>query len=117
MKSAGMVYVDRKNKNKSKKSVSEALIKIDRTQLSILNYPEGTRTSFNRLNTFKKGGFILAIQSKYPIIPLTVVYNKDMINSKIRILVDNSIDTVNYKMSDRDILIDKVKTIIQSNLK
>ena len=117
MKSAGMVYVDRKNKNKSKKSVSEALIKIDRTKLSILNYPEGTRTSFNRLNTFKKGGFILAIQSKYPIIPLTIVYNKDMINSKIRILVDNSIDTVNYKMSDRDILIDKVKAIIQSNLK
>ena len=115
MKSAGMVYVDRKNK--SKKSVSEALLKLDRTQLSILNYPEGTRTSFNRLNNFKKGGFILAIQSKYPIIPLTIVYNKDMINSKIRVLVDNSIDTVNYKMSDRDILIDKVKAIIQSNLK
>jgi len=117
MKSSGMVYVDRKNKNKSKESVSEALLKIDRTQLSILNYPEGTRTSFNRLNNFKKGGFILAIQSKYPIIPLTIVYNKDMINSKIRILVDNSIDTVNYEMSDRDILIDKVKAIIQSNLK
>ena len=115
MKSAGMVYVDRKNK--SKKSVSEALLKLDRTQLSILNYPEGTRTSFNRLNNFKKGGFILAIQSKYPIIPLTIVYNKDMINSKIRVLVDNSIDTVNYKMSDRDILIGKVKAIIQSNLK
>ena len=117
MKSAGMVYVDRKNKNKSKNSVSEALLKIDRTQLSILNYPEGTRTSFNRLNNFKKGGFILGIQSKYPIIPLTIVCNKDMINNKIRILVDNSIDTVNYKMSDRDILIDKVKAIIQSNLK
>ena len=40
-----------------------------------------------------------------------------MINGNIRILVDNSIDTVNYEMSDRDILIDKVKTIIQSNLK
>ena len=116
MKSAGMVYVDRKNK--SKKSVSEALLKLDRTQLSILNYPEGTRTGFNRLNNFKKGGFILAIQSKYPIIPLTIVYNnKDMINSKIRILVDNSIDTVNYEILDRNILIDKVRTIIQSNLK
>ena len=78
MKSAGMVYVDRKNKNKSKESVSEALIKIDKTQLSILNYPEGTRTAYNHLNDFKKGGFILAIQSKYPIIPLTIVYDKDI---------------------------------------
>ena len=46
------------------------------TQLSILNYPEGTRTGFNRLNNFKKGGFVLAIQSKYPILPLTIVYSK-----------------------------------------
>ncbi len=116
MKAAGMISVNRNNKNKSKSSVDEALFKINNTKLSILNYPEGTRTQFDALKEFKKGGFILAIKSNYPILPLTILYKKDMINNEIRLVVDNSIDTLNYKMSDRDILIDKVRSIIQSNL-
>ena len=116
MKAAGMISVNRKNKNKSKKSVDEALLKINCTKLSILNYPEGTRTGFDKLKEFKKGGFILAIKSNYSIIPLTILYNKGMINQKIRLVVDNSIDTLNYTMADRDILIDKVKKVIQLNL-
>jgi len=115
MKFSGMISVNRQNKNRSKKSVDEALISMDKTKLSILNYPEGTRTISHGLGEFKKGGFILAIKSNRPILPLTILYNENMINNKIRLVVDDSIDTLNYKMSDRDILIDKVKKIIHSN--
>ena len=115
MKFSGMISVNRQNKNKSKKSVDEALISMDKTKLSILNYPEGTRIISHGLGEFKKGGFILAIKSNRPILPLTILYNENMINNKIRLVVDDSIDTLNYKMSDRDILIDKVKKIIHSN--
>ena len=116
MKSAGMISVNRKNKNKSKKSVDEAIQKINKTKLSILNYPEGTRTGFKHLKDFKKGGFILAIQSNYPIVPLTLIYDKGIINDEIRLVVDNSIDTLNYSMEDRDTLISKVRQIIQSHI-
>jgi len=115
MKFSGMISVNRQNKNKSKKSVDKALIRMDKTKLSILNYPQGTRTISHDLGEFKKGGFILAIKSNRPILPLTILYNENMINNKIRLVVDDSIDTLNYKMSDRDILIDKVKKIIHSN--
>ena len=116
MKAAGMISVDRYNKDKSKKSVDEGILKIKKTKLSILNYPEGTRTQYNSLKKFKKGGFIMAIKSNYPIVPLTILYSKkDMINSKIRLVVDNAIDTVTYDMSDRNNLINKVKTVIESN--
>ena len=57
--------VNRNNKNKSKKSVDKAIDKIYKTNLSFLNYPEGTRTDYMQLNNFKKGGFILAIKSKF----------------------------------------------------
>ena len=40
----------------------------------------------------------------------------NIINNTVRLVVDNSIDTLNYKMSDRDILIHKVRNIIKSNL-
>ncbi len=117
MKAAGMIAVDRHNKDKSKESVDEGILKIKNTKLSILNYPEGTRTKYNSLKKFKKGGFIMAIKSNYPIIPLTILYSKkDMINSQIRLVVDNAIDTVTYDMQDRDKLINNVKVIIKSNL-
>lgn len=117
LKASGMIPVDRYDKKKSKDSVSLALKKINSTNLSILNYPEGTRTNFDDLGTFKKGGFILAISSNIPILPITTIYDKKNITNKIRLVVDNAIETVNYDIEDRDMLIDKTKNIIKRALK
>jgi len=77
-------------KLKSKKSVDLALKHLNKTNLSILNYPEGTRTDFHSLDKFKKGGFILAIQSNIAILPISVVYNKKNVNNNIRdVSLDN----------------------------
>jgi len=113
MKSAGMIPVDRHNKEKSKKSIDIAVSKIHRTKLSFLNYPEGTRTGFDRLGDFKKGGFILAIKSGLPIIPLTLVYNE----KSIRVVVGNSIDSLNYKLPNKEKLIKITRDTILSHLK
>ena len=107
-----MIPVDRYSKEKSKKSVDIAVSKARNTRLSFLNYPEGTRMSFDRLGKFKKGGFLLAIKSGLPIVPLTLVYRKSL----IRIVVDNSIDSLNYELSSKEILIKKTRDIIASHL-
>jgi len=120
MKAAGMVYVDRFNKDKSKLSINDGLEKIENTFLSILVYPEGTRTKYNRLGEFKKGAFILSIESQKPILPLTLLYKnnpkKKLINSQITLLVDNPIDSLNYNIEQKDNLLVKVKEVIQSNI-
>ena len=70
-----------------------------------------------QLNNFKKGGFILAIKSKIPVVPLTLIYNENFyIDSNITLVVDNAIDTLNYNMKDRDTLINKVRNKMVSNL-
>ena len=92
---AGMVPVDRYNKEKSKKSVDSALKYLKKTNLSILNYPEGTRTDFDNLGKFKKGGFILAIHSNIPILPISVIYNKNNVTNNIRLVVGDIIETLN----------------------
>jgi len=112
MKSAGMVPVDRYNKEKSKESVDIAVSKIHASNLSFVNFPEGTRMSFGELGKFKKGGFILAINSGLPIIPLTISYNKSL----IRVVVDNTIDSLNYELSTKELLIEKTRDVILSNL-
>ena len=54
MITSGMIPVNRNNKDKSKKSVDKAIDKIYSTNLSFLNYPEGTRTDYMQLNNFKR---------------------------------------------------------------
>ena len=114
---AGMVPVDRYNKEKSKKSVDSALKYLKKTNLSILNYPEGTRTDFDNLGKFKKGGFILAIQSNIPILPISVIYNKNNVTNNIRLVVGDIIETLNYNVEQRDDLISITKETIAKTLK
>jgi len=40
--------------------------------ISIVVFPEGTRSRDGKLLRFKKGGFLLAAQSKRPIVPVTI---------------------------------------------
>ena len=121
LKLAGMVYVDRQNKDKSKTSVDDGIKKLEKTSLSILVFPEGTRTEYSSLSKFKKGAFILGVKSKVPIIPITLIYNKkpqiDNFNIKVRLFVDNPINTLNYNIEQKDVLLVKVKEAINKNLK
>ena len=117
MKLAGMIYVDRYNKNSSKDCVNNTLDIINNNCLSYLIYPEATRTNYKLLKEFKKGGFILAIESSLPILPITLIYNnKKLSNSNIRLVVGNAIDTVNYNSNTKDILISNTREYIESEL-
>ena len=116
---AGMVKVDRHNKKKSKKCVEDAIEKYHNTMLSFLIYPEGTRTSYEKLNEFKKGGFIFSIKAKGEVVPLTLIYEKNKfsnIRRNVTLLVDSPISTLNYNVEQKDELIVKIKNIIKSNL-
>ena len=119
MYSAGMVKVDRFNKSKSKQCVDDAIEKYKKTMLSFLVYPEGTRTSYDKLHEFKKGGFIFAIEANAEILPLTIIYDKNnfsKLRSNVTFLVDSPISTLNYNFEQKDDLIVKIKNIIKSNL-
>ena len=114
-----MIPVNRYDKNKSKDSVHDALEKMRSTNLSILNYPEGTRSSYNDLLDFKKGGFILAIKSNASILPLTVIYKKidsSIYRSDATLVFDKPIRLVNYDIDKKDDLIHQTRNLIKSNI-
>ncbi len=66
----GAIALDRSNREKAIKSLKAAKKKLA-GGWSVLIYPEGTRSSDPYLQPFKKGAFMLAVQTGVPILPVT----------------------------------------------
>lgn len=68
---AGFIPVDRENKEKAREAFDEIGKKL-RKGVSILVFPEGTRSRNGRLGAFKKAGFLLAMRTGLPIVPVGI---------------------------------------------
>lgn len=66
------VMVDRENYEKAMKSIEEAKEKMQKQNISIVVFAEGTRSKTGEIQPFKRGAFRLATQVGYPIIPTTI---------------------------------------------
>ena len=125
LRSSGMIAVDRENKSKAKQSVDKAIEKIKLSNNSVLVYPEGTRSFKTKLKPFKKGCFIIAIKSGIPILPISIkgaekVLNKSTLlinsNHEVDIYFHKEIETKNYSLENKDILLEKIREQIGSKL-
>lgn len=67
----GTVFIDRSNPKAAKQSVDRLLDTLKRG-ISVIVYPEGTRSKDGELLPFKKGAFHLAAKSRTTIIPLHI---------------------------------------------
>lgn len=65
------ILVDRSSAMAMAKSIIEARKRL-RNGMSLVVFPEGTRTLNGKMSSFKKGAFKLAMDFKLPIVPLTI---------------------------------------------
>ena len=66
----GHISIDRGDHGAAVVSLERAAAEIARDDLAIVVFPEGTRSSDGRLQRFKKGAFVIAIQAGAPVVPL-----------------------------------------------
>jgi len=69
---AGHIVIDRSNRERAIESLREAGEKVRHTRGAVVIFPEGTRSRDGRLAPFKKGAFMLAAESRVPIVPTAV---------------------------------------------
>ncbi len=74
----GQVMIDRSNARQARESMADA-VKGLRGNLSILIYPEGTRSPDGKLQPLKKGGFHLAIRGRMPIVPVRIAGSHELL--------------------------------------
>lgn len=78
MRRAGYIGIERKEPRKALKSMQEAAERI-RNGASVLIFPEGTRSEDGRLQSFKPGGFHLALRSGCDIVPLAITGSREIV--------------------------------------
>ncbi|MEW6456084.1 MAG: lysophospholipid acyltransferase family protein [Acidobacteriota bacterium] len=124
MKLAGFIPVDRKNRVKARSAIEKAVEIIKKEKCSFLIFPEGTRSIDGNLLPFKKGGFVLAIKSNVPIVPISIVGSKDIIpkgkfsvrKGTVRVKFHSPISTDGYTIEDRNKLVEVVRNEIKKGL-
>ena len=72
MKYVGFVPVDRRGARAGRAAIDRAARLMREKGYSFLIFPEGTRSRDNRLQSFRRGGFFLALAAEAPIIPVTI---------------------------------------------
>lgn len=119
MKRAGYISIDRSNREAAIQSLSSAS-KIIKNGVSVLIFPEGTRSKYNNLQPFKKGGFVMAVDSGIPIIPVVIhgtwaIMPKNKIQikpGKVLLEVSKPVETFHYTKKTKGKLMEKVRNII-----
>lgn len=123
MRGAGYIPIDRSDRRKAFKSIDLAAQQV-REGISIVIFPEGTRSLDGKLQSFKKGGFHLAIKSGRPIIPVSIIGAFSILPKKgfkirprtVQVYIGKPIPTENVTVRDRDRLISEVRRKIQDKL-
>lgn len=65
------IFIDRTNRHHAIRSLQKAGAQI-RNGISVVMFPEGTRTRDGRVLPFKKGPFRLAIEAQVPVVPMAL---------------------------------------------
>jgi 1-acyl-sn-glycerol-3-phosphate acyltransferase len=113
---AGFVPVDRRRTDKAR----DVLSSLDRrlaSGISILVFPEGTRSRDGKLGAFKKSGFLTALRSGLPIVPVSVSGARAVLGAQGIVIrrgpvvarVGRPIPTAGLGVHDRAALMDRVR--------
>jgi 1-acyl-sn-glycerol-3-phosphate acyltransferase len=121
---SGHVLIDRQKAQAILKSLKQttALLK---EKISVVVFPEGTRSPNGEVQEFKSGGFLIARQSKAPLVPVTISGTYSMLPRRgwcfwpgeITLTIGRPLSTQRLRSQDLPPFIAEVKQEIMKNLK
>ncbi|MBN2158557.1 MAG: 1-acyl-sn-glycerol-3-phosphate acyltransferase [Spirochaetes bacterium] len=117
------IFIDRSHPDKARESIRKGLDRLP-AGVSVMFFPEGTRSTDGRLRDFKKGAFTVALERHYPILPVTVNGSRKVLPKgsivfkpgRISVTVADPIETTGYDHDRMGELIEKTRAAVQSNL-
>ena len=119
----GHIFIDRSDRDKAIASLNEARHQLV-NGVSVLFFPEGTRSHDGVLRQFKKGGFMMAFDLGLPILPISISGSYKTLPGSmfrplpghVRITVHDPIDVSQYTLEDRARLMEDTRAAILQGL-
>ncbi|MBN1533590.1 MAG: 1-acyl-sn-glycerol-3-phosphate acyltransferase [Spirochaetes bacterium] len=117
------IFVDRSNNERARESIARGVARLPKG-VSVLVFAEGTRSSDGGLRDFKKGGFVIALEKHFPILPVTVNGSRRILpkgavsfrSGRIQVVVGEPIETGDYHRDSMDSLIARTREAVAGNL-
>jgi 1-acyl-sn-glycerol-3-phosphate acyltransferase len=109
----GQVFINRRDSAKAFRNIDKAIDRIKKTDKYFFVFPEGKRSPNNELLPFKIGGFVMAIKTKFPILPVAVAGTREILPSgclfrqkgPVLLVVGDPIPTDSYSYKSQSELI------------
>lgn len=119
MRGAGYVSIDRFNRESAFKSINEAAAKM-KDGVSVMIFPEGTRSLDGNIRPFKKGGFVMAVDTGVPIVPIILQGTRPIMDKsslrintgEVTLQIEKPIDTTGFTRENKDHLMELVRSVI-----
>ncbi len=123
MRMRGFIPIDRTNRERAFDAVDHAVGAL-KAGHSFLAFPEGTRSRTGRLQSFKKGVFVMAIKAGVPIVPISVSGTTKIMRrgdfrihpGPVRITIHDAIPTAGCSVADRSKVSEQVRQAIMNGL-
>jgi len=123
MRGAGYIPINRTDRPAAIESLRQAAGAV-RRGVSVMIFPEGTRSLDGTLKPFKKGGFVMAIEAGVPIVPVALrgtfdimPKNRLMIRPRdVMMVIGEPIATTGYSIHSKEALMDEVRNALHRQL-
>lgn len=118
-----IVPVDRSDRESAVASIDQAVQYLN-DGISFVVFPEGTRSKDGQLKPFKKGTFVMAIQGRVPVVPMSILGSRERmpkgtlatVPGEILIRFAPPVDSTAYTMEQREILLARVQEAVAAGL-
>ena len=118
MHGVGYISIDRSNRKSAFESLERAARTI-RSGTSVLIFPEGTRSRDGGILPFKKGGFVLSVDSGVPIVPIIIRGTRGIIPkghflirpAPVTMEILDPVETADYTRKTKDQLLARIRSI------
>ena len=116
---AGHLLVDRKNPGPD---IVQKMARLVREGSSLIVFPEGTRSVTGELGRFKKGSFLVALNARLPVVPVTIVGSQQVMRKgqlmvrpgEVLLTVHDPVPTEHVRRDEVHALADQVRTAVAS---
>ena len=123
MAMGSFVYVDRADRDSRRSAVAACIAALGKG-ISILIFPEGTRSRDGRLLPFRPGPFSIAIEAQVPIVPITIHGSRELMPKgssgakpgTVTVVFHSPVETKGMSVQNRADLMRQVRATMENAL-